>query len=322
MNILITGGCGYAGSVLTNFLSKKFKIFVIDKILFKNNNLFIKNKNVTLFKADITNKSKMKEIFSSNKIDTVIHLAAIVGDPACGKYPKLAKNINLNGAKIIFKLSTRYKIKKFIFFSTCSNYGLSSSKKLLTENSTLNPLSLYAKTKVEFEKFLIKDKSKITKIVLRLSTLYGFSPRMRFDLTVNEFLKKIYFNEKLEIYHKNTFRPYLSTDDLKEIILKILLFSFKKNLQILNAGFNSQNFTKKYIAERINKILKFKKRYFFIDDNKHFDKRNYRVNFSKIKKLLGIKQRFSFDSSIKNMIDFLTKIKKKECNNKKFYNHK
>ena len=153
MNILITGGCGYAGSVLTNFLSKKFKIFVIDKILFKNKNLFIKNKNVTLFKADITNKSKMKEIFSSNKIDTVIHLAAIVGDPACGKYPKLAKNINLNGAKIIFKLSTRYKIKKFIFFSTCSNYGLSSSKKLLTENSTLNPLSLYAKTKVEFEKW-------------------------------------------------------------------------------------------------------------------------------------------------------------------------
>ena len=105
MNILITGGCGYAGSVLVNFLSKKFKILVIDKILFKNKNLFNKSQNIILFVNDITNKKKTEEIFDSNKIDIVIHLAAIVGDPACRKHPEIAKNTNLNGSKIIFHLS-------------------------------------------------------------------------------------------------------------------------------------------------------------------------------------------------------------------------
>jgi nucleoside-diphosphate-sugar epimerase len=321
MNILITGGCGYAGSVLVNFLSKKFKILVIDKILFKNKNLFNKSQNIILFVNDITNKKKTEEIFDSNKIDIVIHLAAIVGDPACRKHPEIAKNTNLNGSKIIFHLSKKYNVKKFIFFSTCSNYGLSTSKTFLTENSPLKPLSLYAKTKVKFEKFLIKDKSKVKKIILRLSTLYGFSPRMRFDLTVNEFLKKIYFKEKLEIYHKDTFRPYLSTDDLKEIILKIILTNFKKNLLTLNVGFNSENFTKEFIVKKINKILKLNNNYTFIEDKNYFDKRNYKVNFAKIMKF-GIKRSHTFKESVKKMINFLTKITNDESNYKKFYNHK
>jgi len=321
MNILITGGLGYAGSAISHYLSKKNKIIIIDKIFFENQQLKkINSKKIQFHRVDIIDKKKIEKIFKYNEIDIVIHLAAIVGDPASRKYPKLTKKINLFASKNIFNLSCKHNVKKFIFFSTCSNYGLSYYKKLLKETSPLKPLSMYAKTKVDFEKFLLKDKSNIKKIILRLSTLYGLSFRMRFDLTVNEFLKKMYFKEKLDVYHKDTFRPYLSLDDLKIIVEKLINYKFRKNSIIFNVGFNKENFSKKNIVEKISKQLLFKPKYNYID-REHFDKRNYRVDFSKIKKI-GIKQKFNFNYNIKKMLSYLKKATKKTTNKKIFYNHR
>tara|TARA_B100000787_G_C16183069_1_gene293019 strand:- start:587 stop:1564 length:978 start_codon:yes stop_codon:yes gene_type:complete len=323
-NVLITGGLGFAGSILAEFLLKKgFKVLIIDKILFNNNQLknFKKFKNFKFYKIDILNESKVKSIFEKNSFDIVIHLASIVGDPACKVNPKLTYQTNLIASKKIFNLCNKYKVDKFLFFSTCSNYGLSKNDILLKETDTLKPLSLYAETKVKFEKFLINNKSNVKKIILRISTLYGISPRMRFDLTINEFAKKIFKKDKFDIYHADTWRPYLNLSDLGPIIYKILNSDkVNKNNNIFNVGYSSQNFTKRQIAENIEKVVK-QKRVFSYVDNDHFDKRNYKVNFSKIKKI-GIKKNMSIKKGIEQIIKYLKKNKSKTFNGKEFYNHK
>ena len=225
MNILITGGLGFAGSVLTKHLLKKgFKVKVIDKLLFDDSHLknFKKIKNFQFNKIDILNYNKIENYFKNNNFDIVFHLAAIVGDPASKVNLALTKKTNLNASKKLLNISKKYNVGKFIFFSTCSNYGLNKKSKLLKEEDNLKPLSPYAKTKVNFEKYLLKDNSKIQKIILRISTLYGISPRMRFDLTINEFSKKIYFKEKFDVYHADTWRPYLNLKDLALIVEKLI----------------------------------------------------------------------------------------------------
>ena len=321
MNILITGGLGYVGSVISSHLSKNNKVIIVDKLLFNNSQYKkIKNKNITFYKCDILNFTKVESIFSKENVDIVIHLAAIVGDPASKAQPEMTKKLNWHASKKIFNFSKKYNVKKFIFFSTCSNYGLSKKSKLLKENDKLKPLSLYAKTKVDFEKYLMKDSSIIQKIILRISTLYGFSHRMRFDLTVNEFIKKMYHKEKLEIYHKDTWRPYLSLEDLKLIVSKLINYTCKKNKIILNTRFNNESLSKKNIVDKIEKQLKFKPKYTYVE-KAHFDKRNYRVDFTKLKKM-KIKQRFSFEKNMKLIISYLNKINKRKSNYKVFYNHK
>ncbi len=324
MKILITGGMGYVGTPLTQYLlSKGYKVSVIDKLLFNNGQLnVVKSKKLKFYKFDILNKQKLTSFFKKNEFDTIIHLAAIVGDPASKINKKLTIDTNLKASKIIYNLAKKKNIKKFIFFSTCSNYGLSKNLKLLKETDKLKPLSLYSKTKVDFEKFLLSDKSKTQRIILRISTLYGISPRMRFDLTINEFAKKIFSSENFDIYHADTWRPYLNLKDLNLIVGKILS---KKNLvkekYVFNTGYSEENYTKRDIINQISKIFQKKKQNFKFVDNDHFDKRNYKVNFSKIK-LLGVKKTISIRAGIREILNYLDKNKKINFKNKVFYNHK
>ena len=323
MKILISGGLGFAGSSLTEYLLEKgYEVTVIDKMMFDNKQLKkFQNNNFKFFKLDILNKKKLENFFINKNFDVVFHLAAIVGDPACKVNESLTKKTNLDGSIDFFKIVKKNKIKKFFFFSTCSNYGLSKNSKLLKETDDLKPLSLYAKTKVKFEKYLLKDNSKIQKIILRISTLYGVSPRMRFDLTINEFAKKVYFNEKFEIYHADTWRPYLNLIDLSLIVGKIIKSkNLTKNKYIFNTGYSEENFTKRQIISSISKLLPKNKNYKFVEKD-HFDKRNYRVNFSKISKF-KIKKTISLKKGITNIINYLKKSKKNKFNSKVFYNHK
>ena len=322
-NILIIGGLGFAGSTITSyFLNRGYKVTVIDKLLFNNNQINkLKKKNFSFFRIDILNFRELNKFFDNKQFDVVFHLAAIVGDPACKVNENLTLKTNLEASKKVFQIAKKNGVKKFIFFSTCSNYGLSKNSKLLKETDKLKPLSLYAKTKVKFEKYLLKDNSKIKKIILRISTLYGVSPRMRFDLTINEFAKKVYFNEKFEIYHADTWRPYLNLDDLSLIVGKIIKSKkLNNNKYVFNTGYSEENYTKRQIISSITNLLPKNKNYKFVEKD-HFDKRNYKVNFSKISNL-NIKKSVSLKSGILKIIKFLKNKKKNSLKSKVFYNHK
>lgn len=306
MKILITGGFGYVGSKIVESLSRdNYSLFIIDNLIHKTRPK-LKNKNLKFFQLDINNYKKLNQFFKNKKFDIVIHLAAIVGDPASKKFPELTLQTNLYSSKKLFKLCVLNKVKKFIFFSTCSNYGLSKSNKLLSETSKLKPLSLYAKTKVDFEKYLLKNSDNIQKIILRISTLYGSSPRMRYDLTINEFTKYLFLKKKLKVFDIDSWRPYLHLSDLCKIVNHFINDKNQKIVRVYNAGINNENYTKKNICEEILNQIKDRKKYVEYIDKASKDKRNYKVDFRKIKKL-NIKNNFNVKKGIKEMIRNLKK---------------
>lgn len=318
--ILITGGFGYVGSNLCQYLSKKsYEISIIDNLLQNNFNKKILSKNVNFFNIDINNLNKLSKNLNENNYDIVIHLAAIVGDPASKKFPKLTLNTNLKASKKLFKLCLKNKVKKFIFFSTCSNYGLSSGKILLKESSPLKPLSIYAKTKVDFERFLLKDKNQITKIILRISTLFGVSPRMRYDLTINEFTKYLFLRKKLDVYDLNTWRPYIHLLDLANIVDFFINKKTNFNTKVYNAGIEGANYTKKDICNEILKQLPSRSKLISYNKNSSIDKRNYKVDFSKLSKF-KIKNKYNLKKGVGEIIKDLKKNKDRQKFKKIFSN--
>ena len=323
MNILITGGFGYAGSILSEeFAKRKHQVVIVDNLHtgIKNNKILNKYENLEFYNFDITNMNSLKKAFKKFKYDCVIHLAAIVGDPACRKDIKLTNKTNLIGAKNVFKLSKENKAKKFIFYSTCSNYGIMKNTSLVSEKSKLRPISHYAKTKVKFEKYLINDKSKISKIIFRVSTLYGMSKRMRFDLTINEFVKTIFLNKKLQVYDKNTWRPYLHLRDLFKVTDYFLNKKISSNVNILNVGKKNENYSKESICKIIQKKIKNREKLIKYIDKTSVDMRDYKVDFSKIDKI-KIKLNFDVSKGVSEIIKAITKNKYLRNNSSKFINH-
>ena len=308
--ILVTGGLGYIGSSLLKDLQKNYRLICIDDCKF--NNFKIRNKlskKITYFKNSISNERILKKIFKNFSIKKVIHLAAIVGEPACNKDPKYSYDINYNSSKKIFDLSVKYKVNQFIFVSTCSNYG-KNKKSFVNEKSKLLPLSPYSHAKVNFEKYLMKNKSKIGNIsMLRLATVFGLSYRQRFDLTINEFVRDIFYKKKLEVYGENFWRPYVHVADIVNFIILILNRN-KKGTDVVNVGKTENNFTKKMIVKKISKYLDIDNVSF--NNRKIVDNRDYKVNFDKILKKYNYKIKFNLDYGIKEIISFLKKSKKKD----------
>ena len=207
-----------------------------------------------------------------------------------------------------------------IFVSTCSNYGI-GSKKLLKEDDDLKPLSYYSKQKVKIEQLLIKIK-KVNFIwtILRFATAFGVSPRMRFDLTINHFVKSLLDKEQLEIYDSQTFRPYCHVKDFARAIKKIMSSNPKKiNNAIFNVGSNRNNFSKRKIYEKISMHIKNTKVRFL---KKGFDKRDYVVNFKKINKVLNFKTIYSVDYGIREIIKYVKQNYKENKSLKNFGNYK
>lgn len=315
--IVILGGSGYVGSVITKFfLDNKINVINLDNLIYgQNNNFsFSKNKNYKFIKYDLRNKKFNSEILKY--ADAVVILASLVGDPISNKYKNETKKINIIATKKFIEKSIKYNVKKIFFVSTCSNYGLIKNNMPAKENHKLNPLSPYAKSKVEIEKFLIKkNREKIeSKIfILRFATAFGFSERMRFDLTVNEFIKTIMQNKKLIIYDENTWRPYCHVKDFARLILFLIKKPSEKiKNEIFNVGNDKNNFTKKSISKLVLKKLKKGKIIFVKGGN---DPRNYKVNFSKIEKKLGFKTKYSINYGINEILRYL---KKNKFNSKNF----
>lgn len=314
-NILVVGSQGYIGTVLCDYLLKKnLNVFAIDNFIYNQKKNFFLKKNYFFVKCDLRNDVEILKILK--KVSKVIILSGLVGDPITKKYPKLSTSINLKGIKKLIKACNKTQIKQLIFISTCSNYGIANSNKPLKENHHLNPISLYAKHKVAIEKFLLDNNFNFSTTILRFATAFGVSPRMRFDLTVNEFVKDAFLKNELEIYEPNTYRPYCHVKDFSQIIYLVLKQKsgkFEKK-QILNCGSNANNYTKMDIAKLLQK--KFKNLKIIINKKKH-DKRNYKVNFNKLNKTLNFTPKHNIDFAITEILKYLKKNKKKFKNYKK-----
>jgi nucleoside-diphosphate-sugar epimerase len=291
MKILVTGGAGYIGSVLVRqLLKKKHKVRVLDSLKFSGDALYdvSQHKNFELVKGDIRNSKDVAKALKG--IDAVAHLAAIVGDPACKKYSDEANEVNGSASQALFEACEKAGVKRFVFASTCSNYGkMKDPNSFVHEGSELRPVSLYAELKVAYEKYLLETKkdSPVCATALRFSTVYGFSPRIRFDLTVNEFTRNVFLTGEQEIWGPEFNRPYCHVDDLAASVALVLESPVEKvKAQVFNVGETTENYTKRNLMEEIAKIIK-KTKAIYVDAAD--DPRDYRVNSDKIKNELGFK---------------------------------
>lgn len=319
-NILIVGSSGYIGTIVTRyFLKKNYNVFGIDNFTYgKSKNIIIKHDNFYFYNISIHKYNFIKKLLKNKKIENVVILSGLVGDPITKKYPKISKLSNENYIiKLIDNCYSSTYLQRLIFISTCSNYGI--AKNLPDEKSKLKPLSLYAKSKVKIEKYLLSKRNKKTSYcILRFATAFGLSDRMRFDLTLNEFVLNIFQKRELEVYDKDTWRPYCHVKDFANAIFHVVN-SPKKIIhnQIYNVGLNKNNATKKMLINKISKFLNTKK-IKYVDNS--IDKRNYRVNFDKLKNKLKFNIKYNINDGIKEIINFLKK--NKNINYKKMGNYK
>jgi len=295
MNILILGGCGYIGTILVEKLlkNKKNNLTIIDTQWFGN--YILKNKRIKIKKIDLRNVDK----YSFKNIDHIIHLANIANDPAAELQPELSWEINVLGTKLVLDKAINAKVKSIIFASSGSVYGIKKEKKV-TENLSLNPISIYNKTKMTAERVLLSYKDKIKIFCIRPATVCGFSPRMRFDLTVNILTKQALELNEITVHGGSQIRPNININDLVRVFEHFL---YKKKIKsgIYNAGFENMSVLK--IAKLISKYIPSK-----IIVSKINDIRSYRLDSSKILKT-GFKPQFQVKDAI---LDLKSRFEKKE----------
>lgn len=307
MNVLVTGCAGYIGSVLVNkLLNKGYKVVGIDCLMYGGESLInvYNHPHFKFYKADIRDIDTMKLIMGQT--DAIVHLAAIVGDPACARKPDLARSINWEGSVGLLNAAQNIKrIKRFIFASTCSNYGKMEGDNYITEDSPLKPISLYAELKVQFEQYLLQNdyRAEFCPTALRFATVYGLSPRMRFDLTVNEFTRDAALGRELVIFGEQFWRPYCIVEDLANACILVLESEPEKvNKNVFNVGDTKENYQKKMLAVELKKlvpdlVVKYVQ--------KIEDPRDYKVSFEKIKNELGFKITKTVPEGMKEIIQVL-----------------
>ena len=295
--ILITGGAGYIGSKLaTRLLELNFHVTVIDILKFSSSSLnhIFNNKNFVFIKGDVRNKKLMKSLIKKNEF--IIPLAALVGAPLCEKNKKEALSVNFASIKFLVKnLTQRHKL---IYLTTNSGYGVGEKNKFCDENSPLNPISLYGRTKVESEKIVMQFKNSIA---LRLATVFGYSYRMRTDLLVNNFVYKSVKEKKLTIFEPNFRRNFIHINDVVNCIVFSIKNFQKMKSNIYNLGLSTANLTKLNLAKKIKKKVKSLKIQ-VVKNRKDPDQRDYFVSNKKIEKK-GFKPKVKLEDGISELIN-------------------
>ena len=303
--ILITGGAGYIGSMLTTKLIEKgYRVTVIDSLQFSKNSLnhLFAHKNFKFIYGDVRNKNLIKKNIKKHNI--IIPLAALVGAPLCEKYKKEAKEVNFGSIKYMLKIVS--KKQKIIFPTTNSGYGIGQKEKYCDENSPLNPISFYGKTKAEAEKIILEFENSIC---FRLATVFGHSYRMRTDLLVNNFVYNALKFKKLKLYEPHFRRNYIHIIDVVRAFIFAIKNFNKLKSNTYNLGLSSANLTKLMLAKKIKKQFK-EVKISIIRNRKDPDQRDYFVSNKKIEKK-GFKPIISLEEGIAellNVLRFETKI--------------
>jgi len=297
MKILITGGAGYIGTKLIPMLLERgHDVTVFDKLIFSGDVLipFFSNKNFYFIKGDVRDKEQLKAVCYDK--DIIIHLAAIVGFPACRENPELAKSTNVGGAETL--ASVIHKDQRLLLSSTGSNYGALVDE-ICTEETPLNPLSIYGKTKTEAERILMNS---ATCVAYRFATAFGVAPRLRLDLLVNEFTYQAEKQKYLVIYEANFMRTFIHVYDIaKSFVFAIDNFDKMKG-EVYNVGGDNMNYSKREICEILIKETGTHVHYAEVGEDA--DKRNYVVSYKKINDV-GFYTTISVEDGIKELIRVL-----------------
>jgi nucleoside-diphosphate-sugar epimerase len=311
-HVLITGGAGYIGSILTSeLLRANHRVTVLDSLLFGGESLvpFLHHPNFNFVKTDVTEPRAVRDAVKGEwqKPDAVIHLAAIVGFPACQAVGRqVAWRYNVDATKTVFGQAMDLGVERFVFASTYSNYGLSEDGKPVTEESPLNPQSLYAETKIAAEEFLISQKdASCAPLLFRFATLYGISPRTRFDLIVNQFVLEAFTRRELIIYQRGYSRSFVHIRDVvRGVMMGLDAAREKVNGQVFNLGTENGNYSKDDIVQLVLKrmpqtVVEYK------DLTFGGDMRDITVSFEKIKRVLGFDTTLTVDDGVREVLHVL-----------------
>lgn len=308
-HILITGGAGYIGSLLTSeLLRQNYRVTLLDSLLFGGESIlpFLSHPNFHFIKADVTEPRTIRDAVKKDwgKPDAVIHLAGIVGFPACQAVGKqVAWKYNVDATRFVFEQSADLGVERFVFASTYSNYGLSEDGKPVTEETPLNPQSLYAETKIAGEEYLLSQKDAVcAPLIFRFATLYGLSPRTRFDLIVNQFVLEAFTKRQLIIYQRGYSRSFVHIRDVvRGIIMGLEAEQSKIRGQVFNLGTDNGNYSKNdivgYVLKRMPEtVVEYK------DLTFGGDMRDISVSFEKIKRVLGFETTLDIDDGVREVL--------------------
>lgn len=318
--VLVTGGAGYIGSTLArNLLNSGYEVKVFEKFLFGLDSIkaIINHPNIDIAIGDIREEEDIKTAIED--VDSVIHLAAIVGDPACAVKGSVAVETNYIAALKLARACRDKGIEKFVFSSSCSVYGASESE-ILTEESELNAISLYAETKIDAENgILALMDDRFSPVILRLGTIYGLSPRMRFDLVINYLTAKILAEGKGMIFGGGQWRPFVHVADVASGFQTALEAPIEKTKgQIFNVGSTEENYQMNDIGKLLEELLP-EANLEYVE--KVRDKRSYHVSFDKIKDTLGFETKKTVRDGILEIRDAINSGKLGDYKSRKYYNY-
>jgi nucleoside-diphosphate-sugar epimerase len=308
-HVVITGGAGYIGSLLTSeLLRANYRVTVLDSLLFGGESLvpFLYHPNFHFVKVDVTEPRALKDSLREGwqKPEAVVHLAAIVGFPACQAVGRqVAWRYNVEATKSVFGQAMDVGVERFVFSSTYSNYGLSSNGKPVTEESALHPQSLYAETKIASEEFLLTQRdAACAPLIFRFATLYGISPRTRFDLIVNQFVLEAFTKRQLIIYQRGYSRSFVHIRDaVRGVMLGLETERSKICGEVFNLGTDEGNYSKDDIVRLVLKripetVVEYK------DLTFGGDMRDITVSFAKIRDVLGFETMLDVDDGIRELL--------------------
>ena len=301
--VLVIGGAGYVGSgLLPRLLEKGYKVRLLDLLMFGNEPIagVLNHPNLEVTRADFRQVDKVVQ--AMHGVETVVHLGGLVGDPACALDEALTIEINLVATRVIAEIAKGMGVKRFVFASTCSVYG--ASDMVLNERSSLNPVSLYARSKIASEQVLQKLQSDDFSVVnLRFGTIFGLSGRTRFDLVVNLLTAKAVVDKKITVFGGDQWRPFVHVDDASlAVMMTVEAPKERVHNETFNVGGNDGNMTLGMVGELVKKLVPDAE---LIDSGRDGDRRNYRVDFNKIRNLLGFQPQWTVERGVQQVIDAL-----------------
>ena len=303
-SVLVVGGAGYIGSlVVDRLLQLGYRVRVLDVLLYGKEALqAVKNHpNFELMIGDCRNIRDM--VGAVKGMDSIVHLAAIVGDPACDQDRGSAREINYGATRMLIEVAKGHGVGRFLFASSCSVYGATEQE--IDERSRLQPISLYAQTKVDSEQALLSAKSEdFHPTILRFATVFGLGYRPRFDLVVNLLTARAYQDGKITIFNGQQWRPFIHVRDVVEVIVRTLEAPARLvSGEIFNVGDSNLNHTLQQVSEIIKEVFPNTS----VEHVANTDRRNYRVNFDKIRNRLRFSASYGLRDGVEELKDAFDK---------------